>query len=94
MMRTSILTVCESPTRSNSRSCSTRSSFAWSAGLIVPTFVEEERPLVRLLEASLARADGAGERAAHVPEELGFEQRLGIALQLMATKRLARRGLL
>ena len=42
-----------------------------------PDLVEEQRALVRLLEASLARADGAGERAAHVAEELRFEQRLG-----------------
>ena len=69
--------MCESPTRSNSRSCSTRSSFICSAALIVPDFVEEERAFVRLLEASLAVADGAGERAAHVAEELGFEQRFG-----------------
>ena len=36
MTRTSTLTVCVSPTRSNSRSCSTRSSFTWSCGSIVP----------------------------------------------------------
>ena len=42
-----------------------------------PDFVEEQRALVRLLEASLARADRAGEGAAHVAEELGLEQRLG-----------------
>ena len=38
--------------------------------------VEEQRALVRLLEAALARADRAGERAAHVAEQLGLEQRL------------------
>jgi hypothetical protein len=38
-------------------------------------FVEEERPFVRLLEASLAVADGTRERAAHVAEQLRFEQR-------------------
>ena len=42
-----------------------------------PHFVEEERAFVRLLESALARADGAGERAAHVTEQLGFEQRFG-----------------
>ena len=41
-----------------------------------PDLVEEQRALVRLLETSLARADRAGERAAHVAEELRFEQRL------------------
>ena len=42
-----------------------------------PHFVEEERSLVRLLEATLAVADRPGERAAHVAEEIRFEQRLG-----------------
>ena len=42
-----------------------------------PDFVEEQRALVRLLEPSLPRADGAGKRAAHVAEQLGLEQRLG-----------------
>src|SRR6185437_10817556 len=39
--------------------------------------VEEECAFVRLLEASLPGADRAGEGAAHVTEELGFEQRFG-----------------
>ena len=42
-----------------------------------PDFVEEQRALVRLLEPPLAVADRAGERAAHVAEQLGLEQRLG-----------------
>ena len=41
-----------------------------------PDLVEEERALVRLLEPALARADRAGERAAHVTEQLRLEQRL------------------
>src|SRR5205823_14814624 len=41
-----------------------------------PDFVQEEGALVRLFEASLASAHGAGERAAHMTEQLGFEQRL------------------
>ena len=41
-----------------------------------PDFVEEQRALVRLLEPSLPVADRAGERAAHVAEQLGLEQRL------------------
>ena len=40
-------------------------------------FVEEERAPVGLLEPALAHRDGAGERAAHVAEELGVEQRFG-----------------
>ena len=39
-------------------------------------FVEEQRALVRLFESSLSRADGARERAAHVTEQLCFEERL------------------
>ena len=58
-----------------------------------PDFVEEQRALIRLLEPTLTRADRAGERAAHVAEELGFEQPSGIALQLSATNRCGRRGL-
>ena len=45
--------------------------------LIVPDLVEEQRALVRLLEPALPIADRAGERAAHMAEQLGFEQRLG-----------------
>ena len=44
-----------------------------------PDFVEEERAAVRLLEPALPVADGAGERAAHVAEQLRLEQRLGNA---------------
>ena len=40
-----------------------------------PDFVEEQRAFVRLLEAALPVADRAGERPAHVAEELRFEQR-------------------
>ena len=38
--------------------------------------VEEDRPLVRQLEAALALGDRAGERALLVPEQLTLEQRL------------------
>ena len=40
-----------------------------------PDLVEEERALVRLFEAALTVADRTGERAAHVTEQFGFEQR-------------------
>ena len=42
--------------------------------LIVAHFVEEQRAAMRLFEPALPGADGAGERAAHVAEDLGFEQ--------------------
>ena len=77
MMRTSMRVGFDSPTRSNSRSCSTRSSSRLQRRAHRPHFVEEQRAAVRLLEAPDALADGAGERAAHVPEQLRFEQRLG-----------------
>ena len=41
-----------------------------------PDFVEEQRALVRLLEPALPGRDRAGERAAHVAEQLRLEQRL------------------
>ena len=59
-----------------------------------PDFVEEERAFVRLFESSLARADRAGERAANMAEELGFQEVSGIALQFSATNRCVRRALL
>ena len=43
----------------------------------VADFVQEDRPLVRHLEAALALADRAGERAFLVAEQLAFQQRLG-----------------
>ena len=74
--RTSTFIVCDSPTRSNSRSCSTRSSLDLQRHAHRAHFVEEERAAMRLLDPPLARADRAGERAAHVAEQLGLEQRL------------------
>ena len=50
--RTSTLIGLLSPTRSNSRSCSTRSSFICSDMAIVPDFVEEQRAAVGLLDAA------------------------------------------
>src|SRR5213076_424485 len=40
-------------------------------------FVEEQRAVVRQLEAALTALDGAGEGALLVPEQLAFEQRVG-----------------
>ena len=42
-----------------------------------PDFVQEQRAFVRLFEPALPVADGARERASHVAEDFGFEQRLG-----------------
>jgi hypothetical protein len=60
----------------------------------VADLVEEQRAVVRRLEqAGLAAAPGARERPFLVAKQLGFEQRLGKAAQLTATKGKARRGL-
>ena len=50
----------------------------------VADLVEKERAAVGLLELADAAAVGAGERAPLVAEELAFQQRSGIAAQLMA----------
>ena len=44
--------------------------------------VEEDRAAVGQRELALLAGGGAGERAAHVAEQLRFEQRFGIAAQL------------
>ena len=62
----------DSPTRSTSRSWSARRSFACSGSDIDDTSSMKSVPLVGQLEAADARGDGAGERALHVAEELGF----------------------
>ncbi len=51
---------------------------AWpgTTGVRLGDLVEEERAAVGFLEQALARADGAGERAARVAEQLALEQRL------------------
>ena len=54
-----------------------------------PDFVEEQRAFVRLLDAALAVADGAGERAADVAEQLGLEQRLGNGAAVQGDERMA-----
>ena len=74
MMRTSTAIWRVPPTRSNTRSCSTRSSLTCIVGRHVADLVEEERAAVGLLEAALAGARGAGERALLVAEQLALEQ--------------------
>ena len=66
-----------SPMRSNSRSCRTRSSFICNAIGIVPTSSRKSVPLSACSMRPCRDRDGAGERAAHVAEQLGFEQRFG-----------------
>ena len=77
MTRTSTFTVFEEPTGSKVRSWSTRSSFTCRFGLMSPISSRKIVPAVRHGEAPLAVADGVGEGALDVAEELGFEQLLG-----------------
>ena len=77
MTRMSASTSSRPPTRRNRRSCSTRSSFTCIDGLISPISSRNTVPVLGDLEQPLLVAVGAGEGAAHVAEELRFEQRLG-----------------
>jgi hypothetical protein len=61
------------PTGRTSPSCSTQ-ELRLHLERHVPDLVEEHRPTVRGDEVAVAVGDGAGERAARVPEELALEQ--------------------
>ena len=65
------------PSRWNSRSCSTRSIFAWALGLISATSSRNKHAARRQLDLTGFGLLGAGERAALVAEELRLEQLLG-----------------
>ena len=56
--------------------------------------VQEDRPLVGDFEQTALLLSGVGERPALVTEELGLEQRLGIAEQVMFMNARAARRLL
>ena len=75
--RTSTLIVFVPPRRSNSCSCSTRSSLGCSSERDVADLVEEQRPLVGQLEAADLLGDGAGEGALLVAEQLALQQARG-----------------
>ena len=77
MTRTSTFSVRSAPSGSNSRSCSTRSSFDCSAGLIVPISSRKIVPPSASANLPFLVVVGAGERAADVAEQLRLEQRLG-----------------
>ena len=46
-------------------------------GTYFPNFIEEKSPSVGQFKSSLFAGNGPGERPPLVPEELGFQQRLG-----------------
>ena len=64
------------PSRRNRRSCSTRSSFTCIVGVHLADLVEEDGAALGDFDQPLLVRVGAGERAAHVAEQLGLEQRL------------------
>ena len=62
------------PSRSNSRSCRTRSSFTWMLRRHVADFIQQHRAGIGLLEFARLRDVGARERALLVAEQLAFHQ--------------------
>jgi len=70
-----------------------RSSFIWSPALMVPTSSRKSVPGAPVRAAPAVR-HGARERAANMAEQLCSSSVSGIALQLSATNRCKRRGLL
>ena len=77
--RTSIGRGRRPPTRSTSRSSSTRSSLTCERQRQLADLVEEHRAAVGRLEQARLGLHGAGEGALLVPEQLALEQRLGEA---------------
>ena len=75
--RTSTRRAALSPSRRISPSCSTRSSMPCAEQRKIADLVEEDRAAVSGFEHPFALAVGAGERAAHMAEEIGEEQGLG-----------------
>src|SRR5262249_54557048 len=83
----------EPPPRSNWRSWSTRSSLACSAWLIVPTSSSSSVPLCACSRRPWRVPTAPVNAPRTWPKSSASSSVSGIALQLMATNRLARRGL-
>ena len=95
MTRTSILIVCESPTRSNLALLNHAQQLGLQRRTHRRDFIEEQCSLVCLLEPALPRCDRAGEGAGTWPKSSPSRSVSGIALQLMASNSLlASRALL
>ena len=76
-MRASVRSTRVPPRRWNSRSCSTRRNLACAGGLISPTSSRNSVPPAACSSCPGLLCVRAGERAALVAEQLGFEQLLG-----------------
>ncbi len=82
MTRTSTFCVRSDPSGSNSRSCSTRSSLAWSAGLIVPISSRKMRAAVGERELALLAVVAAPVKAPRTwPNSSDSSSVSGIAAQ-------------
>ena len=75
MMRTSTLIGCVLPSRSITRSCSTRSSLTWTSSGSSPISSRNKRRLVGGFEAADLPRQGAGVSAALAAEQLAFDER-------------------
>ena len=82
----------ERPTRCTSPFSSARSSLACTASGSSPTSSRNSVPPSRRFEHARLRVDGAGERAAHVAEQLALEQRVDDRRAVDRDERLRRRG--
>jgi len=91
--RASVRSVRELPSRSNSLSCSTRSSFGLQFERNFSYFVQKNRAAISHFESPNPLRDRSRERAFLVSEQLAFEQACRIAAQLSLTKGFERRGL-
>ena len=92
--RTSTLMVRGSPMRSNSRSCSTRSIFICSDEGMVPTSSRNSVPLSACSMRPCREPTAPVKAPRTWPKSSASSSVSGIALQLMATNRCWRRGLL
>ena len=90
--RTSTLIVLVPPTRSNSRSCRTRSSLTCISIGISPISSRNSVPPSASSKRPGLRADGAGEGALLVAEQLRLHQRLGDGGAVDLDERLAVRA--
>ena len=77
MTRTLALRGLGSPTRSYSRSCRRRNNLGWISEGSSPISSRKERAALRRLDLAPRLTHRAREGAAHVTEELTFEQLLG-----------------
>ena len=91
--RTSTLTVFVPPSRSNSRSCSTRNNFTCVTGGTSPISSRKQRALVGQFELAGLAGNGAGERSLFEAEQFTFQQilrnRSAVDLQKRSRKRAA-----